>query len=172
MSSDRRIALPTAPIHAQPCGHPIDGDADRQEVSPGVEYAINRIHRDGNMGQASQWDIPELAECQAFSLAFAAGWLSERVDEEGVILGRTGWGLHVGPNGAEYLGRVRGGGYRAVVAKFVDGTAMHRWHGYPADHQKFASDVPDMFAVKEWSQTGLLPWPKGRKLLKQQRCQL
>jgi hypothetical protein len=49
---------------------------------------------------------------------------------------------------------------------------MGIWHGYPADHQRSPSDIPDEEILKAWINLGLVTPAKVRKLAKGQPCNL
>ena len=130
-------------------------------LPPGPNYKPSPVHRNRTPGK-SQWTISVKQERTAFVNAFGSSWLLEQV----------GWGLHT-PNGKpDYLGVARDHIRRVFVAKFVDRGATNIWHGYPADHQRSCTDIPDESILQSWLRLGLLGAPKIRKLSKGQPCSL
>ncbi|MDT3777058.1 hypothetical protein PJI16_05730 [Nitrospira sp. MA-1] len=127
-------------------------------------YAPNPSHRNGN-NRKSQWIIPQTQEIDCFSKAESNGWLYQH----------EGWGLHC-PNGAPvFLGRLARSHKETFIAKFVNSRSTRQqalWHGYPADHQNNAQDIPETEILKKWLMLNLLKAAKIRKIIKGQPCSL
>lgn len=127
-------------------------------IAPGLDYFHHPDHRNSNPNK-SQWTITREEERASFSQAFAEDWLRDT----------DGWGLHTPSGLPEYLGTALD--RKVFVAKFVGGPGTP-WHGYPADHQQRAQDIPHEAALQSWMNLGLLTAPKIRKIAKGQRCNL
>jgi len=101
-----------------------------------MPYQTKVDHRNG-APKKSQWSIPAREEELCFNDAFNKDWCG---------LGR-GWGfIHVKLDGARPLGwsaAELGAPRTLYIAKFLDGNSNNQWHGYPADHQNHAQDIPD-----------------------------
>lgn len=88
------------------------------------------------------------------------------------IAGDTGWGLHMAGGQISYLGFARDHLRRVFIAKFVHGSRDLVWHGYPADYQKSAKDIPNESVLRCWLDARLLSAPKISKLQKGKPCSL
>lgn len=124
-------------------------------------YQPHPDHRNNNPNK-SQWTISVAQERGSFSAADRDGWLEET----------TGWGVYRSGVKLEYLGRDKTKARRLFVAKFVRGREGEDWHGYPADHQANASDIPSKRVRREWLDNEVLPAHKLRRLARGQPCGL
>ena len=141
---------------------------DQTEVAPGVYYVNHPHHRDPAQRDKSQWTISRDDERDVFRLTVTRRW----------YLSPTGWGLHL-PNGvAAYLGHARDltdtgrEARRLFVAKFIQDMGNTVWHGYPADHQRHAANVPPESLLKSWAEAGFLRWSTISKVLRGKPCSL
>ena len=130
-------------------------------IAPGVTYCVHPHHRNGTPHK-SQWSIPESQERNVFIHARDQNWLLQTV----------GWGLHVVNGRVEYLGTTHNGTRCLFVAKFVDASENHTWHGYPADHQRRPSDIPSVCILQRWMTSNLLRRAVIRKIVRGQPCSL
>jgi len=134
---------------------------DQKEIAPGIYYVNHPHHRDATNHDKSQWTITGDEEEATFSRTVNQGWYKQS----------TGWGLHL-PNGdPEYLGISRRAGplntaRRLFIAKFVQDPNRPCWHGYPADHQRHASNVPPDTLLRTWCEANLLRWAVMSKIMK------
>ena len=135
----------------------------RSILSGGIAYEVNPVHRNG-MPTKSQWAIPEAHEVDSFTNALANTWVGHGIG--------IGWGLHLVNGRAAYLGVAKDRVTNLLIARFVDGTRTQNWHGYPADHQANAQDVPDESILNAWMAAELIAPAKIRKLEKRQPCRL
>src|SRR6266852_5470035 len=149
--------------------HQLVGATSHYRVAVGVDYECRLEHRGGGWALKSKWDVTRLDECRVFVAAAVAGWLLDCVAADGSVENRRGWGVRLGANGPEYLGSSRNDGYPVFVAKFVDGTSSHTWHGYPADNEGNVNDIPDPEILALWADV-VLPPAKIIKLSRQRRC--
>jgi hypothetical protein len=132
-----------------------------QQIVAGVEYGCHPDHRNGNHHK-SQWTISQREEVQSFTHSHTQAW----------FIGSRGWGLHIANGVPEYLGVAVDRSRRLFVARFVDGNADQKWHGYPADHQNKANDRLPEELKRLWLQDNVLAPAKVRKLAKGERCNL
>jgi hypothetical protein len=130
-------------------------------IRPGLTYIHKTDHRDGSR-QKSQWIISQLDERGSFILMYDSNWKHDHI----------GWGLHIQDRCANYLGTDNTGTYHLIVAKFVDGDRIEKWHGYPADHTYNPQDIPSRDILWQWKNMGYIGTCKVRKILKGQRCNL
>lgn len=131
------------------------------EITPGVHYIHKEDHRNRSPIK-SQWTVSEEEERRIFSRAYSQNWCD----------GVTGWGVRVI---GDVIGALGMGVDRArdlFIAKFVDGNANQRWHGYPADHVANQHDVPDERVLRRWHEIGYLNLAKARKIVKRQPCDI
>lgn len=129
--------------------------------APNNAYHCHPDHRNGNLNK-SQWTITQVQELDAFRYAEANKWLD----------GAKGWGLHLVNGAAQYLGISVSRVTQLFVAEFVAGNAPVLWHGYPANHQAHAQDIPHAQVLKDWMKLNLVAAPKIRKLMRGQPCSL
>lgn len=132
-----------------------------QQIVPGIEYACHPDHRNGNHNK-SQWIISQADEVQSFRYAHAQAW----------ILNSRGWGLHIQNGAPDYLGVGVDRNRRLFVARFEDGNANQKWHGYPADHQSKVNDRLPEELKQLWLENSVLTPAKVRKLAKGEPCSL
>lgn len=130
-------------------------------IAPGVTYCIVPYHRDGTPGK-SQWEINNHQERDVFTEVHRRNWIQQN----------KGWGLHLVGGVVSYLGRTRDHRRLVFIAKFVDEDHTQTWHGYPADHQSSASDIPVPAILKQWMDANLLRRAVLRKIAKGQPCSL
>jgi hypothetical protein len=88
------------------------------------------------------------------------------------IADNAGWGLHIASGVVSYLGLARDHLRQVFIAKFVHGNQGLVWHGYPADHQRSAKDIPNESVLRRWLDCHLLSAPKISKLQKGKPCSL
>jgi hypothetical protein len=136
-----------------------------------VHYRCTNEHRNGAIAQESQWSIPRAAEVTTFVAAAIEGWQLEHQAND-AITHRRGWGLHLLGGRPAPLGTARSTRADSFVAKFVDGNATQRWHGYPADHEATTADIPDAQVLERWVAAGLINHAKRRKMMRQHPCRL
>jgi hypothetical protein len=123
------------------------------------QYAPHPHHRDNNR-RKSQWIVPENEEENAFRHAEAEEWLD----------GRAGWGFHppaVQPQQCGW-GVVRT--EPLYLAKFVRPANSLVWHGWPAQPDRNAADIPSPAVRLKWLTDRPIPVAKLRKLVKGQVC--
>lgn len=132
-------------------------------------YIHNPQHRDGNPNK-TQWTINEIDERSCFQFAGRLKY------EQNCELSTTCWGIHVTNGRVCALGKsaVKSSApiYDLIIAKFVDGNANHKWHGYPADHEANIQDIPPECVRSSWLKSGYLTAAKIRKISRGQRCRL
>lgn len=134
---------------------------ETDEVKTGLFYTYNSVHRN-NMINKSQWQISKPEELRCFV----------RTDNREWIVGSDGWGLHLEDDCIKYLGVAQDHLTQVFIAKFKNDTPHNTWHGYPADHQTNAQDVPDRQILKNWLEDDLLPKSKIRKIMGMKPCKL
>jgi hypothetical protein len=156
-----------------------EGGASHFLVAPQVSYECYLKHRQEQPHRnpryphrrvASQWSVSCIEECVSFATSAKQHWVFDLTSRDGIVESRHGWGLHLTPQGPAYLGVSRSGD-SVFIAKFVDGTATHRWHGYPADYLSNVNDAPAPEVLAKWADV-YLPAPKVRKLSQHLRCRL
>lgn len=130
-------------------------------IAPGVVYEAHPDHRNGTRHK-SQWLIPEPDEVKSFRLSHASDWLVNQV----------GWGLHLANNRPAVLGTSSDRMRQLFVARFIDGSANDIWHGYPADHVRRNTDIPNQGLLKEWMDSGYLKPAKVSKIVRGKPCNL
>lgn len=130
-------------------------------VSKEKTYTIHPDHRNCCPSK-SQWTISEVTEKNIFLDALGRQW----------IQGVHGWGLLLTHGNLSYVGVSSDRKRKLFVARFIDGASSHNWHGYPADHQRCQRDIPSTSVLNDWLQSGILPAPKIRKLMRGQPCNL
>ena len=131
------------------------------QLGNGITYCINPVHRNKTPGK-SLWTISMPLERDVFLNASNQCWLVEY----------SGWGLYFEKGKVSYLGVGRDHQKQVFVAKFVDSGRQQSWHGYPADHQRDAKDVPTESVLRSWLEGRYLNRPTIRKLTKGQPCSL
>lgn len=120
-------------------------------LGDGVSYAFHPHHRNDSYRddphRKSQWrpDFPQNTELECFFLCFVNEWWVTGIQGK-----REGWGVYLPPGPFRYVGSSADARRDLLLAKFVDGTGSHSWHGYPADYQARPQDVPDPDVLKEW----------------------
>ena len=138
---------------------------DEYEIFTEIFYTHKVDHRN-NSPEKSQWIITEAEERECFKYSFESCW-----DEQSF----TSWGLYFKDNKVDYLGKTATNepmfSY-LFIAKFVDSTKNHKWHGYPANPGGKQQDIPPVFVTKEWQNKNYLPRTKVRKISKGQKCKL
>lgn len=130
-------------------------------IQKGVCYVHKIDHRDGSH-RKSQWTISEVDERSIFCRTFSKEWFD----------GTIGWGLYFAGDAIRELGMGVNNIRKLFVAKFVDGNARNRWHGYPADYLEHQQDVPDAIYLMAWCENGYLSRAKMRKILQRKPCNL
>lgn len=131
------------------------------QIASGVDYACHPDHRNGSPHK-SQWTITETHEIQSFTNTHNRGW----------AVGSRAWGLHYENDQLGYIGMAADGCRRLFVARFEDGSANGKWHGYPADHQNKPNDRLPESLKRIWISERILPPAKVRKLSKGEPCSL
>ena len=126
-----------------------------------VLYIPNPQHRDGNPNK-SQWLIDIDQEVRVFKYMAYNNWGGEN----------NGWGLFFRRNILDYLGIIHSRNTNVFIAKFVVDTSHCAWHGYPADYQFKAQDVPDRSILQDWLEKKYLSKAKIRKIMKGQPCKI
>ncbi|HEY8035876.1 MAG TPA: hypothetical protein VIF37_09845 [Methylobacter sp.] len=127
-----------------------------------VTYLPNPQHRDGNPNK-SQWLIDIDHEINVFKCMDRNSWGSEE----------NGWGLFINNNGSlNYLGVIQARNIEVFIAKFVTDKNHNAWHGYPADYQFKAQDVPDKSILLKWKEENFLTKSIIRKIMKGQPCKI
>jgi hypothetical protein len=124
-------------------------------------YLHHPDHRNATHGK-SQWTITKQEELASFHVAHSSGW----------ITGVSGWGLYTPAGVPEWLGTAQDHVRRVFLAKFVSSSTPVTWHGYPADHQVNAQDIPNERILNDWLTKGLFRPAKLRKLARGQACGL
>jgi hypothetical protein len=117
----------------------LEGGISHFVVAPSVDYEFHleyrdRIGRQRPTSAASQWMLNRTQECASFVISSTHQWLFDLTARNGTVKSRHGLGLPLTEEGPAYLGMIRSG-KRVFIAEFLDGTATHRRHAYPADHQ-------------------------------------
>ena len=127
-----------------------------------VAYLPNPQHRDGNPNK-SQWTINIDQEIYVFRCMAYYGWGFQN----------NGWGLLINNDGkVDYLGFINNRNTAVFIAKFVGDTNHNSWHGYPADYQFRAQDVPDRAILQRWKENNYLTKAKVRKIMMGQPCKI
>lgn len=133
-----------------------------------VFYIHNLEHRNKNPNKA-QWSISKPEERECFILAAKLKY-KEKICE----LDATCWGIHLNANKVGILGQSMARSSRPkrdlFIAKFVDGSADGKWHGYPADHEMNAQDIPPHCILNHWLRSNYFSPAKIRKISRGQRC--
>jgi len=130
-------------------------------IAPGLSYCVHPHHRNRMRGK-SQWTIGANEERDVFVSAKTQNWIQSS----------EGWGLHIVGGCVAYVGIAQDHARQLFVAKFVNGNQNQFWHGYPADHQRHAQDIPSEFVLRRWLVGGLLPPQKIAKLQRGKPCSL
>jgi hypothetical protein len=128
-------------------------------IAQGVTYSHHPHHRNRTPDK-SQWTIPESDERGVFIDAMNQNWLKQS----------SGWGLYSPNDRVEYVGLAQDHKRRVFVAKFVTAQNRNSWHGYPADHERNAADIPDEDILLLWMNSEILPATKIGKLTRMQSC--
>lgn len=132
-----------------------------EENTETIQYSPNPQHRDNNPNK-SQWIITEDEEMNCFKTAYSKGW----------VIGNNAWSLHYIQNELTYLGIGVDRSTNLFIAKFKNDISHSTWHGYPADYQQNAQDVPGTDILRDWIKCNVLPKAKISKIMKGQPCKL
>ncbi len=131
------------------------------QIRSDLTYVHKADHRN-NSPRKSQWKISDQDERTCFVLMYDSRWCERN----------CGWSLHLDNGIIDYLGVSVIRQRRLFLAKFVDGNNNQRWHGYPADHILNQQDIPTGEILLAWKYAGYLSFPKVRKLMRGQPCNL
>jgi hypothetical protein len=126
-----------------------------------VVYLPNPQHRDGNPNK-SQWIINTNQEIYVFKYTAYKNWIFEE----------NGWGLFIDKDIINYLGIINNRNTSIFIAKFVVDINHNAWHGYPADYQFKAQDVPDKEVINKWIKEKYITKAKARKIMMGQSCRI
>ncbi len=134
---------------------------DTIKTRTGVRYFVHPKHRGSPTSNTCTWTIPIVDEVALFEAALPsvrspgqACWAAE----PGVRRLRTvGVNVHV-----ESL----------FFGKFVDGSSMSRWHGYPADYRRRTQDRPPPAVLQVWVTQGLIEKHHLAKISGGMKCNL
>ena len=127
-----------------------------------VAYCFNTQHRDGNPNK-SQWTIDTDQEIDVFCCMADHGWGFQD----------NGWSLFIKEDSSiDYLGFIQSRKAKVFIAKFVVDTNHNAWHGYPADYQVRAQDVPHKDILRKWKDENYLTKAKMRKIMMGQPCKI
>jgi hypothetical protein len=143
------------------CHELIFQDNNNDEQTEIVKYSPNPEHRNSNPCK-SQWKITENEEIECFKITYNKGWTKEK----------NAWGLHYSQNTVTYLGIGEDRSIKLFIAKFKNDVPHNTWHGYPADYQKNAHDIPDKDVLFDWIKNNVLTKAKIRKIMAGQPCKL
>lgn len=82
-------------------------------------------------------------------------------------------GLFINGNGSlNYLGVIHDRNIDVFIAKFVTDKNHNTWHGYPADYQLKAQDIPAGSILLKWEEQNLITKAKMRKIMRGQPCRI
>lgn len=126
-----------------------------------VRYFIHPKHRGSPTRDSCTWRISVDDEVDLFKAALPTArrpgqkcWAAE---SEGRRLRTVGINVH-----KESL----------FFGKFVDGSCMSVWHGYPADYRRYTQDRPPMCILKIWDKQGLIQKHHSSKISRGMKCNL
>ena len=126
-----------------------------------VRYFIHPKHHGSPTRQCCTWKIPVDDEVALFKTALPTArspgqiyWAAEGHDRR---LRTVGINIH-----KESL----------FFGKFVDGSAISKWHGYPADYRRRTRDRPPICVLKIWVEQGLLEKHLVAKISGGKQCNL
>jgi hypothetical protein len=88
------------------------------------------------------------------------------------IFEENGWGLFIDKDIINYLGIINNRNTSIFIAKFVVDINHNAWHGYPADYQFKAQDVPDKEVINKWIKEKYITKAKARKIMMGQSCRI
>jgi hypothetical protein len=125
------------------------------------EYGSHVVHRN-RTPKKSQWGILYSNELASFCHCVSNGWIE----------GEKGWGFHLVNGRPQYLGVDEVGTMQVFIARFEDGNANWKWHGYPLDHVRRPEDCPPDWLRRVWIRMQLLTKPKLARICKRKPCTL
>jgi hypothetical protein len=123
-------------------------------------FGVHVISRD-NLNRFPKQSLPT-----GISLLGPRGW---------ILPPHTGWGLHLTNGSVVPLGvpSPESGAYdKLFIAKFLDGSYVNNWHGYPADPAGHQQDIPPESVLQSWLGAKLLRPAIIRKVIQGKRCNL
>lgn len=134
---------------------------DTITIREDVRYFIHPKHRGSPTRDSCTWTISvddEVALCKAaLSTARSPGQECWAAEAEGRRLRKVGINVY-----RESL----------IFGKFVDGSAIAIWHGYPADYRRRTQDRPPISVLQVWVMRGLLQKHHVAKISGGMQCNL
>lgn len=126
-----------------------------------VRYFVHPKHRGSATSDSCTWRISVDDEVDLFKAALpkarSAGQTCWAAEAEGRRLRIIGTNVH---------------GDLLMFGKFVDGSAIAIWHGYPADYRRHTQDRPPMCVLKIWDKQGLIKKHHVAKISGGMQCNL
>ena len=126
-----------------------------------VRYFIHPKHRGSPTDEICTWTIPLDDEVALFEAALPAVRSS----------GQMCWAAEPGGRRLRAVG-INGHKESLFFGKFVDGSSMSVWHGYPADYRRRPHDRPPISVLQVWVMQGLLQKHHVAKISGGKRCNL
>ena len=134
---------------------------DTIEIRQDVGYYIHPKHRGPPTNESCTWIIPVDDEVALFEAALptarSPGQICWAAETGGRRLRTVGINVH-----RELL----------YFGKFVDGSVISGWHGYPADYRRRTQDRPPISVLKIWVNQGLLHKHHVAKISGGKKCNL
>ena len=130
-------------------------------IQQNVKYYVHPKHRGRPTNDRCTWIISVLEEVALFKRAIPVvccpGQIYWAAEAEGRRLRTVGINVN-----RESL----------FFGKFVDGSAISRWHGYPADYRRRTQDRPPIPVLQNWETQGLLKKHHIAKISGGKKCNL
>lgn len=126
-----------------------------------VRYFIHPKHRGSPTSDSCTWTIPVDDEVALFGAALP----SERSPGQDCWAAEPG-GRRLRPVGFNVHGETM------FFGKFVDGSCMSIWHGYPADYRRHTQDRPPPGVLQVWVTQGLIGKHHVAKIYGGMKCNL
>ena len=130
-------------------------------IRPDVRYFIHPKHRGSPTSESCTWTISINDEVALFEAALpvarSPGQICRAAEPGGRRLRTVGINVH---RKSLFFG------------KFVDGSTISKWHGYPADYRRRTQDRPPICLLKIWVRQGLLQKHHVAKISGGKKCNL
>jgi hypothetical protein len=125
------------------------------------KYIISSQHRKTGNPKKCIWTIDFTDEVECFINAKNRSWTT----------GTTGWGLKLAGTILQTVG-INFSSEELKMAKFVDGDANNKWHGYPADYLNKTHDIPSTTVLRMWVNAGYIGKSHFLKIRQGKPCNL
>ena len=134
---------------------------DTIETRKGVRYFIQPKHRGSPTSDSCTWTIPVDDEVALFEAALPTACCP----------GQICWAAEAGGRRLPTVG-INVNRESLFFGKFVDGSAISKWHGYPADYRRRTRDRPPICVLKIWVEQGLIEKHHIAKISGGKKCNL